>query len=54
MRRRKGLSLQEAARETGVSVHQLANLENGQHELPTDLNYVRLLLQVYADYFYLK
>ncbi len=50
MRRRKGLSLQEAARETGVSVHQLANLENGQHELPTDLNYVRLLLQVYADY----
>ncbi len=50
MRCRKGLSLQEAARETGVPIHRLADLENGNHTALTDPDHVRLLLQVYVDY----
>jgi ABC-type lipoprotein export system ATPase subunit len=50
MRRRKGLSLQEAARWTGVPAQQLADLENGDHAPLPDTDYLRLLLWVYADY----
>ncbi len=50
MRRRKGLSLQEAARWTGVPAQQLADLENGDHAPLPDTDYLRLLLRVYADY----
>ncbi|MDQ3966175.1 MAG: ATP-binding cassette domain-containing protein, partial [Actinomycetota bacterium] len=50
MRRRKGLSLQEAARWTGVPAQQLADLENGDHAPLPDADYLRLLLRVYADY----
>ena len=50
IRRQKGLSLQEAARWTGVPVRQLAGLENGDHAPLPDADYVRLSLRVYADY----
>jgi ABC-type lipoprotein export system ATPase subunit len=50
MRRRKGLSLQEAARSTGVPAGQLASLENGEHAPLPDADYVGLLLRVYTDY----
>ncbi|HZC18991.1 MAG TPA: ATP-binding cassette domain-containing protein, partial [Rubrobacteraceae bacterium] len=50
MRRRKGLSLREAARETGVPLHRLAGLENGDIAPLTDADHLGLLLRVYADY----
>ena len=50
MRRRKGLSLQEAARSTGVPASQLAALESADHVPLSDANYVGLLLRVYTDY----
>jgi putative ABC transport system ATP-binding protein len=50
IRHQKGLSLQEAARRTGVPASQLAGLENGNHVPPTDTDHVRFLLRVYADY----
>jgi ABC-type lipoprotein export system ATPase subunit len=50
MRRRKGVSLQEAARSTGIPAGRLAGLENGDHAPLPDADYVNLLLRVYTDY----
>jgi ABC-type lipoprotein export system ATPase subunit len=50
IRRQKGLSLQEAARRTGVPANRLAGLENGNYTSPAATDHVRLLLRVYADY----